>query len=668
MTSQFSGNFGYQSYPYREKNMNFYSDPGKKEESPGIKRPSSHIRQRDTDGQARGNLEASLTVLQVIEDTKQIYREKKMYEEFINCIQKILQLKVDILVSERPKNNTDIDMHLIESMLQEVIKEINQEAMEQLEAGDVNSSLYLLSMGLEIIQSFSTFTYFEVPSKSFSSLTILCLNNMAFVYRRLGHLNSSLNCLHKASDISESDGLIENVAVTHLNICAVLSKLKQHNLAIEHAQQAVYLAQEDLVCNNEKIYTNFDNAKEYILDQCASLNKNSSVHQKVTTLAVSYYNLAVELEHEGLSELSLDWYERAIKVMECDSSHNISLLKSFKKSYKIAKKRLVSRTAARKYTGSHQIVDNNGHQMNFPDCPQDETQNRIHEHRTDTKIIRDRTKREKLNTNARPVSADPTIVKHSNGNDKERKIICNNPAEVAICDTSKENFFTGNGKKRVDKARPQSAHPRLLKAPQISYSMERDRNMKYSSNERDQNLEVSISKDINSDHLNGKIAQHKSPFSFERREGIDLQATKSPKAILQVETNSPNFQLTESSKTSSIAESQQKSIKVLQNRQFRDIHHIASTRIQAIARGYIIRTKASDPKFAIKSNFDAQQNADIVRDDVMESNTHNSEIIATEIEEQVVVDPKEAKAFKKKNSFSENELKLKEKFLELNSI
>eukprot|EP00352_Strombidinopsis_acuminata_P004842 CAMPEP_0176366342 /NCGR_PEP_ID=MMETSP0126-20121128/21117_1 /TAXON_ID=141414 ORGANISM="Strombidinopsis acuminatum, Strain SPMC142" /NCGR_SAMPLE_ID=MMETSP0126 /ASSEMBLY_ACC=CAM_ASM_000229 /LENGTH=87 /DNA_ID=CAMNT_0017723733 /DNA_START=349 /DNA_END=612 /DNA_ORIENTATION=+ len=67
---------------------------------------------------------------------------------------------------------------------------------------------------------------------------------MACYYRRIGKMRTALNFLQRALTIESRLQRPETQADTHLNICAVLSQLNKHELALNHAMSAVILLQE----------------------------------------------------------------------------------------------------------------------------------------------------------------------------------------------------------------------------------------------------------------------------------------------------------------------------------------------------------------------------------------------------------------------------------------
>ena len=83
-------------------------------------------------------------------------------------------------------------------------------------------------------------------------------NNYACIFRRTNKLRSALNYLEKALEIEYnflhfSDEtvddclLISNPCDIHINICAVLSQMGKHELALQHAMKALLLIQDELL-------------------------------------------------------------------------------------------------------------------------------------------------------------------------------------------------------------------------------------------------------------------------------------------------------------------------------------------------------------------------------------------------------------------------------------
>ena len=99
----------------------------------------------------------------------------------------------------------------------------NQLSMRILSGGDFSLSLELLKKA-------------ELLSERDEASQASTYNNFAVYYRKIGKLHAALTYLNKCLSIEEelqSNG----VADTHLNMCAVLSQLGQHEKALEHAQE-----------------------------------------------------------------------------------------------------------------------------------------------------------------------------------------------------------------------------------------------------------------------------------------------------------------------------------------------------------------------------------------------------------------------------------------------
>ena len=118
----------------------------------------------------------------------------------------------------------------------------------------------------------------------------MTFNNMACYYRRIGKMRTALNFLQRALTIESRLQRPETQADTHLNICAVLSQLNKHELALNHAMSAVILLQEMML--RKKLDPASYNDDEFE-DQSAVQNKDTN-KDKVAVLAIAYHNMGVE--------------------------------------------------------------------------------------------------------------------------------------------------------------------------------------------------------------------------------------------------------------------------------------------------------------------------------------------------------------------------------------
>lgn len=118
-------------------------------------------------------------------------------------------------------------------------------------------------------------------------------NNFACIFRRTKKLRSALSYLEKAleieynylhySDDSVDDCLqVLNPTDIHLNICAILSQMGKHELALQHSMKALILIQDELIT---KIQVQEAEGKEI-----------KKPEDRLTVLCIAYHNIAVEQE------------------------------------------------------------------------------------------------------------------------------------------------------------------------------------------------------------------------------------------------------------------------------------------------------------------------------------------------------------------------------------
>merc|ERR1719221_1064193 len=108
-----------------------------------------------------------------------------------------------------------------------------------------------------------------------TNLLAVTSNNLGCYYKKVGKLHAALSYLRKALKIEvslQTDDV--TVAGTHLNICAILSKLDKHDKAVQHA-----------LC-----------ALELINNRVASASHAIS-QDEYSVLAIAYHNVAVERDY-----------------------------------------------------------------------------------------------------------------------------------------------------------------------------------------------------------------------------------------------------------------------------------------------------------------------------------------------------------------------------------
>merc|ERR1719310_2337407 len=106
-----------------------------------------------------------------------------------------------------------------------------------------------------------------------TSLLAVTCNNLGCYYKKMNKLHAALSYLKRALKIEvslQTDDV--TIAGTHLNICAILSKLDKHDKAVQHALSAL-----DLISRKVQ-----------------SSEPNDVSQDDYSVLAIAYHNVAVE--------------------------------------------------------------------------------------------------------------------------------------------------------------------------------------------------------------------------------------------------------------------------------------------------------------------------------------------------------------------------------------
>lgn len=176
------------------------------------------------------------------------------------------------------------------------------------------------SMTLELLKKAEILTERDLSAKA------VTYNNFACYYRKQGKLHSALTYLEKALKIENSNECASYPADTHLNLCPVLSQLGRHSEALEHAQNALIMLQEELftvTMNNDS-----DDAK---VEQRAD---------RISVLAIAYHNIGVEEEFLKKYDRSLQAYKKGVEIAETYLGPEHSITITLRNSYLAAKKSL----------------------------------------------------------------------------------------------------------------------------------------------------------------------------------------------------------------------------------------------------------------------------------------------------------------------------------------
>jgi len=94
-------------------------------------------------------------------------------------------------------------------------------------------------------------------------------------------LEIEYNYLHYSADSVDNCLQVLNPTDIHLNICAILSQMGKHELALQHAMKALILIQDELIT---KIMAQEEEGNQEI----------KKIDDRLTVLCIAYHNIAVE--------------------------------------------------------------------------------------------------------------------------------------------------------------------------------------------------------------------------------------------------------------------------------------------------------------------------------------------------------------------------------------
>ena len=184
----------------------------------------------------------------------------------------------------------------------------NKNAMVLLESKEAKVSLKLLHYAEKLLNDFKC--------KQVVSLIHLTLNNLACIHKKHKKPLSALKYLREGMKICKEFKVDENVAIARLNLCAILSQLNKHKEAYKEALKAVNKCNKDLKRINDSSSVDTEQThKEYI--------------EKLSLLAIAYYNLGVQEEFMQNFNESFTWYKKACSTIEGNMEIDMKLKCSF---------------------------------------------------------------------------------------------------------------------------------------------------------------------------------------------------------------------------------------------------------------------------------------------------------------------------------------------------
>merc|ERR1719183_3191829 len=168
---------------------------------------------------------------------------------------------------------------------QQLVLGCNKEGMDHLRKGQQKQAFEQLKYAEAVLVAK------QGEDEPTNLLAVTC-NNLGCYYKKVGKLHAALSYLRKALKIEvslQTDDV--TVAGTHLNICAILSKLDKHDKAVQHA-----------MCALELISSRVSSAAEAV------------TQDEYSVLAIAYHNVAVERDYLHQWEQAHKAYQEGFQV------------------------------------------------------------------------------------------------------------------------------------------------------------------------------------------------------------------------------------------------------------------------------------------------------------------------------------------------------------------
>jgi tetratricopeptide (TPR) repeat protein len=119
--------------------------------------------------------------------------------------------------------------------IEENLVQLNKEGMEFLSYGNYQECHRLLKMAESLLKSAT-----HLDGSDSSKLYALTMNNLGCYYKKISKPNVALRYMKQALEREEeSQQPKSHIASTKLNICAILSQMRKHRMAIDFVSSAI---------------------------------------------------------------------------------------------------------------------------------------------------------------------------------------------------------------------------------------------------------------------------------------------------------------------------------------------------------------------------------------------------------------------------------------------
>ena len=165
-------------------------------------------------------------------------------------------------------------------------------------------------------------------------------NNLACLARLNNDLFGALRCTQQALELekqlkSQNPKIFFSSADSHMNQCAILSEIGNHESALDHAAAAIGDLHYELgvKISNEYLESSLSEDHSTSPSVNLSLDKNTKRNSRFEILAVAYFNLAAEQEHLKLYDECIISYKKSVEIAIEYLGHQHSTTKKLQRGY-----------------------------------------------------------------------------------------------------------------------------------------------------------------------------------------------------------------------------------------------------------------------------------------------------------------------------------------------
>jgi len=233
-------------------------------------------------------------------------RREGKHLEALRKLEEVLVLTRQLQRAPDDESN-DADVIDIWRVCRQIAATCNAVAMAFLQQGKEEQCMELLRRAIDLTETPTV----EEDDVGRIKLRAVTYNNIGCYHRKMGQPIEALGSLQRALNLLDHIHDAQHAGDTHLNICAMLSQMERHSEALEHAQTALILLQEEL-------YFEQGGSTEGAADEKS---------KRFGVLAIAYHNVAVEQEYLGRVEECFTSYCKAAELAELklSPSHPIAV-------------------------------------------------------------------------------------------------------------------------------------------------------------------------------------------------------------------------------------------------------------------------------------------------------------------------------------------------------